>query len=199
MRLVFAGLLIVLCAASGQHAHTQTTSSRKASAPPDHSKAHAWAEAVTDFIADPRLLEAFPPGDVTKRFEALVPPASWKEEGDYPEGNIQKGIARLRYELGDEDDGRATVSWVFIYMPRTDPDGVDVLSRVIASMKKKLRSPWVGYQHYPSNGGYYWDQKKALLQVSIEPVDNIPDIDGKDRNGSWVWVNFAHVEGFGKP
>lgn len=198
MRLIFAGFLIVF-SVSGPLARPQPPSMRKALTTPDHSKARAWAEAVTDFLASPRILEPFEPDDVTKRLEALVPPTAFTEEGDYAEGNIQKGVARLRYVLDGNNGEKKIFGGVTIYMPRTDPDGVDVLTRVIACMKRKLHNPWVGYQRKPTDGGYYWDNKKALLQLSIEPVDDIPEIDGKDRKGSWVWVSFGRVEGFGQP
>lgn len=203
MRGCFTGLLLIVVAASSSVTWSQGTKARKAVAPVDKSQAHAWAEAVTDFVTDRRLLETFPQADVAERFKALVPPGSViVERGDSPAGNPEKGVARLRFEIGDRDDGKAIVDSVTIYMPRTDLDGADVLPRVIASMKRKLHRPWVS-SHFTASGpddpeGWNWDQREALLQVTVRPVKNIPDLDG-GRNGSWVSVSFGHVEGFGEP
>ena len=205
-----AGFLVAMVAITGSLVWAQMAKPRKAVARTDTSKAHDWAEAVTDFITSKRILETFRTADVRERFKVLVPPEALvvygpgigEDAGESFLGNQTKGVSRLDYTLSEEGDGLSQIGWVTIYMPKTDPDGIDVLSRVVASMKRKLRPPWVPI-HKPGYA-YYWHQTEALLSATVDTVDNMPDTNGgeptgRSIRGSWVWVNFGHVPGFAFP
>ena len=69
----------------------QLTKDKNALTPVDKSKAQAWAETVTDFVADPRLCGTFREADVAQRRvialmkHKLRPP--WHGNPDPPPGN----------------------------------------------------------------------------------------------------------------
>ena len=193
---------VLLCGASS-FAQTATLGSGAVDPRPqiDSSKAHAWAGLVADFITNPRLTEWFPAAHTASRFKALVPEGSLKMGdgwGVASTGDLEKGIAGLEYELADGANASARVLWVTVYLPETDPDGVEVKPMVIAQLKRKLRSPWRGYPH--PGGGFYWENRRALRIVRVRSETSLPTGDGTKREGvRWVAVHFGRVEGFEEP
>lgn len=179
---------------------------QKATAKRDESKAAAWAETAVAFVANQHLLERFQATDSAQRFQPLVPPSSinrisggiGEDGGRLTTPNPQNGIIGLEYELASGSNGLAKVSWVDILLPRTDPDGVDVISRVMAAMKRKLRATAWKCIPYPDNG-LTCNQERALLTVSVETEQSVPARDGTPNAGPWVILSFGHVEGFVEP
>jgi len=180
---------------------TQMVKGRKAVAPTHASNAEAWATAVTDFVANPRLGDTFREADVAERFKTLIPPQSLVIDHNLGFGNnSEKGIAGLEYDLnevGNATTGLAAISWLTIMMPKTDPDGVDVFPLVKALIKRKLLRPW---RCYPDgNEGYYCEQRQSLSRITVELRTSIPEKDRTPNEGPWVTIGFGRVEGFGEP
>lgn len=203
MKLKLAYLLIVL-STLGLPLFAQTSASAQLASPPRSSTARVWAEQVTNFVANPRMGASFRALDVAEWFKALIPPSSLKVDHTHGIGfgsNPEKGIVILEYDLDGYEGapkGMRRVGWVRIYMPKTDTDGVDVLSLVADLMRRKLQRPWRYYVPTP-NKSYYWEQRKSLSRVSVDLDLSVPERDHTPNEGPWVIVSFGRVEGFGEP
>ena len=194
--LLFVLLSFVALTTSGQ-----TAKEHKTSVSPDTSKAHAWAERVTNFVANPRLGDPFRAIEVAERFKPLIPVPSLHIINDVvgSGSNPENGIVDFEYNLDDLSDdkkGSVAISWLRIYLPRTDPDGVDVFSRVKSLMKQKLPRPWRFYVH--PNQAYYWEQHHTFSTVDVELVPAHPNSDGPPSSERWVAVEFGRVDSFEK-
>jgi hypothetical protein len=180
---------------------SQVTRGKTSVTPVATSKAQAWAEAVTDFVADPRLCGTFREADVAQRLKALIPVASLTVDHDDSSLGFgqdpKKGIAGIGYSLAGvagAPDLRM-FEQISIYLPRTDPDGVDVLSQVTALMKRKLRPPWHGNPDPPPGTGYYWvkgsRKQRIIPTVLVDIARSSPVDDGTPNEGPWVEIRFA--------
>jgi hypothetical protein len=179
----------------------QTAKTGKTITPAHVSKAQAWAEAVTNFVADPNVGGSFRQADSAGRFRSLIPAGSMDVDGHLGFGkNPAAAIIALEYSTEGVErapTGISRISWVNIYMPRTDPDGADLISRVAALMKRKLPKPW---RYYVMSKGqsYYWEQRQTLSVVNVDLAASFPAKDRTPNEGPWVVVHFGREQSAGE-